>query len=189
MIKQAVLGMALAFTLQGAAADALPRIDACALLTPAQIEAEIGHAVDAGDRRDAGLQPDGSWSSSCVWILKDDSAAPADAAAPLRNRSFVILNAVQWPLGSGRAHEFLDAFHAAAASGVLPRAPQPRRIGDDALWWGDGLAVRTQDVSFGLSVLLRRARPPAPGAFEERLAPFVLRQLDRRHARLSRNTD
>jgi len=187
-MNERIVLMLLPFVLTSATAESLPRVDACALLAPEQIEAVIGHAVEAGARRDAGLQADGAWSSSCVWTLTAERALPANPAAPLRGRSFVILNAVQWPIGSGRAREFLDGFHEAAASGVLPHAPKPRPIGDEALWWGDGLAVRKDDVSFGLSVHLPRARPATPGAFEERLAPIVLRQLDRRQVGLNSNT-
>jgi hypothetical protein len=185
-----VLLMLLPFGIAAAAAaDPLPSIDACALITPAEIQSVIGHAVNAGARRDSGLEADGAWSSSCVWTLTEEAvAAQGNVAAPLRGRSFVILNAVQWPLGSGRAREFLDAFHQAAASGVLRQAPSPRKIGDEALWWGDGLAVRKNDVSFGLSVQLRRSKPSFAGVWEEALAPRVLAQIERRDAGLSRTT-
>lgn len=159
-----------------AAAASPPRIDACALLDAAQIEKALGQAVDAGARHDAGIESNGAWSSSCVWKFA--------GSAPGQRGGFVILNAMQWPPGAGRAHEFLDAFREAAAQGVLPRAPVARRIGDEALWWGDGLAVRQGDVSFGLSV--HAPHTPSnntPGAAEERLAPLVLNRLDRRQAR------
>ena len=160
------------------AAPVASPIDACALLEPAQIASVIGQAVDAGVRRDAGLETNGAWSSSCVWTLSAERSLPADHSAPLGGRSFVILNALQFPVGSGRAHEFLDSFREAAASAVLPRAPAARTVGDEALWWGDGLAVRRRDTSFGLSVHLPRARPAVAGAFEEKLAPLVLKRID-----------
>ena len=163
-----------------AAASEPPRIDACALLDAAQIERAIGHAVEPGVRDDAGVESNGAWSSSCVWAFTN----PAGEA---KARRFVILNAMQWPLGSGRAHEFLDSFREAAASGVLSSAPSVRSFGDEALWWGDGLAVRKRDTSFGLSVFWPRSPAKTAGLFEERLAPLVLSQLDRHQAALSKH--
>jgi len=164
-----------------AAGPAVPSINACALLDAQQIEQVIGQAVDAGTRHDAGIESNGAWSSSCIWKIVPASGEPAAA-----KRGFVILNAMQWPLGSGRAHEFLDSFHEAAAQGVLARPPSPRRFGDDALWWGDGLAVRKGDVSFGLSVHVPRSPSTQPGAAEERLAPLILKKLEGRAAQLRR---
>jgi len=178
MLKRA--GMLLLLSaFEALAADAPPEINACALLDPAQIESVIGQAVEPGSRRDAGLESNGAWSSSCLWLLASEHGKPSDPAAPLRGRSFVILNAMQWPVGSGRAHEFLDTFYEAAEAGVISE-PSPRQIGDEALWWGDGLAVRQGDVSFGLSLHLPAAvSSPRRGMWEERLAPVVLAQLGR----------
>lgn len=181
-----LLMLALPLAVQGAAP---PRIDACALLAPEQIAGVIGQPVEPGLRQDAGLETNGAWSSSCIWTLSAERAAPRNPAAPLGGRSFVILNAMQWPTGSGRAHEFLDSFREAAAEGVLGSAPSPRHFGDEALWWGDGLAVRRHDASFGLSVHLPNAPPKVRGLPEERLAPLVLAQIDRRQAALIRNSD
>jgi hypothetical protein len=173
-----------------AAAAEPPRIDACALLEPAQIERVIGQAVDAGVRHDVGLESNGAWSSSCVWQLAAQAGAPQKkSASPFGGRGFVILNAQQWPLGSGRAHEFLDSFREAANQGVIATKPSPRRYGDEALWWGDGLAVRRRDASFGLSVHLPQAEPTPAGKWEEGLAPLVLKQLDRHQAASTRHND
>ena len=100
-----------------------------------------------------------------------------DQPAFLRGRSYVILNAMRWPEGRGLADTFLQAFRDAAAIGEIPSAPASRDYGDAALWWGDGLAVRAGDVSFGLSVVLPHAERGYPGEFEERLAPAILRQI------------
>ncbi len=185
-----LLGLAVLriFAASAAPAGASPPVDACELLRPSEIARVIGAAVEPGRRDDAGLGTNGVWSSSCVWTLQAEKDRPADPTAPLGGRSFVILNAMQWPLGSGRAHEFLDSFRKAAADGILPHALSTRRFGDEALWWGDGLAVCRQDVSFGLSVHLPRAPPAVQGAWEERLAPLVLNQIDRRNALLTRST-
>lgn len=162
-------------------AAAPPHIDACALLAPAQIAQVIGEAVEPGVRHDAGMESNGAWSSSCVWMLAADQA-DANPRAPFGGRRFVMLNAMQWPAGSGRAHEFLDSFRDAAASGVLSEQPSARAFGDEALWWGDGLAVARRDTSFGLSVHLQRSSPTGAGKWEEGLAPLVLNQLDRQDA-------
>jgi len=167
-----------------------PNIDACRLLLPAEISTAIGFRVSDGQRADDGPQPDGSYSSTCVWTIVDD-VAPIDRTSPLGGRSFVILNAMQWPAGSGLASTFLDAFRRAAEAGEIPSMPSARELGDEALWWGDGLAVRRRDTSFGLSVFISRsATQPAPyaGAFEERLAPLILKRLDQepRHVDVQR---
>lgn len=178
--------LGLPFTVAAATA---PRIDACTLLQPAQIASVIGQPVEPGVPQDAGAESNGAWSSSCIWGLTAERDLPRNPKAPLGGRSFVILNAMQWPVGSGRAHEFLDSFREAAAEGVLASAPSPRKLGDEALWWGDGLAVRKHDASFGLSVHLPKTPPKDRGVWEERLAPLVLAQLDRHHAALIRKTD
>src|SRR5690606_2614261 len=143
----------------------------------AEISKTIGFPVDKGTRQDAGYQADGSYSSACVWVIQQGKAVKPDPSAPLSGKSFAILNAIQWPAGSGLASTFLEAFHKAAASGVIPAKPTPRNFGDEALWWGDGLAVRKGDVSFGVSVFMpgSKARPPAQ--LEEQLAPHILKRL------------
>ena len=102
-----LLMLAAPLALQAAAA---PRIDACALLAPAQIESVIGQAVEPGQRHDGGEESNGAWSSSCLWMLTSERDAPRNPKAPMAGRSFVMLNAMQWPANSGRAHEFLDSF-------------------------------------------------------------------------------
>lgn len=152
-------------------------LDACALLDSAEVARVVGLPVSPGERRDQGLQPNGSYSSTCVWTINIKLQEPANPQAPLGGRSFVILNAIQWPAGSGLARTFLEGFHAAAANGEIPSKPVPRKFGDEALWWGDGLAVRVQDVSFGLSVFTPRNAPPRPGHYEEQLAPRIVERL------------
>ena len=152
-------------------------IDACALLSPAAISEATGFPAKAGIRRDAGYESNGSYSSSCVWLLERENADASQNAA-LGGRSFVILNAMRWPAGSGRADSFLQAFRDAADRGEIPREPVPRDHGDAALWWGDGLAVRMDDVSFGISVVIPGISPSRPGEFEERLAAEILRNLE-----------
>jgi hypothetical protein len=152
-------------------------VNACALLSPAEVSAATGFPAQTGIRRDAGYASNGAYSSSCVWLL-DREQSGTDRTAPLGGRSFVILNVLRWPEGSGLADSFLQAFHEAAARGEIPGKPTPRDFGDAALWWGDGLAVRKGDVSFGLSVVSPGVEPGHPGEFEGRLIPTILRRLE-----------
>jgi hypothetical protein len=153
------------------------QIDACSLLLPGEISRVIGLPVNAGARKDAGLEPSTAYSSTCLWKIKLQHPPPADPTAPLGGQSFVILHAMQWPAGSGLARTFLEDFRKAAAVGDIPKQPVPRKFGDEALWWGDGLAVRKGDVSFGLSVFSPALKPKSAGYFEEQLAPAILRRL------------
>lgn len=150
--------------------------NACALLSTGAILQATGFSAHEGVRLDSGYEPDGSYSSTCVWTLERE--AGSDRTAALGGRSFVILNVMQWPEGSGLAKTFLQAFHEAAARGEIPGEPIPRDFGDAALWWGDGLAVRTGDVSFGLSVVMPGMATDAPGEREELLIPEILQRLE-----------
>ncbi|HEY6483962.1 MAG TPA: hypothetical protein VIY54_10605 [Steroidobacteraceae bacterium] len=186
-----ICALGLFFAAQAARADAtggsrepVP-IDACALLQRSEIARSIGAPVGEPARHDAGLESNGSYSSSCVWEIRAANPRPASPDAPLGGKSFVILNAVQWPAGSGRAHLFLDSFRQAAENGDIPGKVSPRSAGDDALWWGDGLAVRRYDVSFGLSVFFPLSRLNRTGLLEERLAPLILRRIDARQTKLT----
>jgi hypothetical protein len=154
-------------------------INACSLLGRDEIAHVIGLPVEPGVRKDDGLVSDGAYSSACVWEVDVDNPNRNDPQAPLGGKSFVILNAQRWPAGSGLAHTFLDSFRQAEVDHTIPGKTSPRNFGDEALWWGDGLAVRKGDVSFGLSVFLPPSdkRPPK-GVFEARLAPQILRRLD-----------
>jgi hypothetical protein len=181
------LGLATAVALwSGAAFSATPaagnplEINACDLLTPAEITAAVGLPVDNGRRQDEGMSRDGQYSSSCIWTI--EPGKPLDQTAPGRGRRFVILNAMQWPAGKDMAKKFLEAFHESADKGVIPSKPAPRKFGDEALWWGDGLAVRRGDVSFGLSVFMPKRDVARTSALEEKLAPHVLKRLDKKSA-------
>ncbi len=157
------------------------QIDACSLLLPVEITHVIGLPVDPGVRHDFGLVTNRSYSSSCIWEVRTPTLAPADADKPLGGKSFVILSAMQWPPGSGLARSFLESFRSASADGTIAGKPSPRKFGDEALWWGDGLAVRKGDFSFGISVFLPGASAAPPrGTLEERLAPLILQRLEPR---------
>jgi hypothetical protein len=87
-------------------------------------------------------------------------------------RDFVILHAMRWQ--KGMAHTFLDDFYTAAKKGELPHEPLARKIGDDALWWGDGVAVRKGDVSYGISVFVAGMKLEEAGRLEEILARHIV---------------
>jgi hypothetical protein len=161
-------------------------INACELLQGSEISQVIGAPVGAPARDDAGMEPNGSYSSSCVWEIAVANPTPPAAGAPLNGKSFVILHAMQWPRGSGLAHTFLDSFWVAAADGDIPAAPEPRRFGDGALWWGDGLAVRRYDVSFGISVFFPGSKANHTGVLEAQLAPHILGRIEKREVELDR---
>lgn len=176
------LGALLSASTSVAELDSAPlEIDSCALLQSAEISDALGLPAGPGTRRDAGMEPNGAYSSACFWIVRFGGAETEDPAAPLGGKSFVILNAMQWPTGSGLAHTFLEAFHAAAETGEISARPEPRSFGDEALWWGDGLAVVTGDVSFGISVFAPALEAEYPGFFEEQLARKVLQRLNARN--------
>ena len=153
------------------------QVNACALLSADEISAASGFPAQPGIRRDAGYESNGSYSSTCVWMLEREEA-DTDRAAALGGRSFVIVNAMQWPEGSGLADGFLQAFYEAAAMGEIPSEPAPRDFGDAALWWGDGLAVRKGDLSFGISVVIPGMESGQPGELEGLLALDILRELE-----------
>jgi hypothetical protein len=159
------------------AREAAAGIDACSLLRPLEIARQVGFEVDAGRREDSGVLANHSYSSTCVWIIKQERVGAIDPREPLGGRSFVILNAIQWPAGSGLAGTFLQSFRDAAAQGAIAMQPVPRHFGDAALWWGDGLAVQKGDISFGISVSIAGLKQKAAGAAEEKLAARILRRL------------
>lgn len=173
-------GAGLSETSAAAAADNSLEINACELLTSGEITAAIGLPVDKGSRKDEGMSKDGQYSSTCFWTIEPGKTP--DANAPGRGHRFVILNVQRWPAGKDMAKKFLEAFHDSADKGIIPNKPAPRKYGDEALWWGDGLAVRRGDVSFGLSVYMPQRDAPNTGAAEEKLAPHVLKRLDKKTA-------
>src|SRR5687768_3426961 len=107
-------------------------INACELLTAAEITAAIGLPVDQGRRQDEGMSRDGQYSSTCFWTIEPGKAP--DQTAPGRGRRFVILNAHRWPAGRDMAKKFLQAFHESAEQGVIANKPVARKFGDEALW-------------------------------------------------------
>lgn len=145
-------------------------IDACSLLSAAQIAQVTGWAVASPVRNDEGYTNNGAYSSTCMW-----KSTQRVAGRP----SFVILNAHAWPAGNtdGPAG-FLQSFRNAAADGTIGRTPVPLRLGDESLWWGDGVAVRRKNVSFGVSVWIQGEPSPRRRPLEEALAKQVVQSLE-----------
>ncbi len=145
----------------GAAHKATP-INACALMTADEIAAVIGLKVDPGARSDDGWIDDatthGAYSSTCLWRASADRNS-ADPSLPAGGASFAILNVFSWPRGSNEAGSFLQKFRDAAESNLIPSKPVALKIGDESLWWGDGVAVKSGAVAFGISVHLVNGRP------------------------------
>jgi hypothetical protein len=164
VLNRAILfqGLLLALALprtQAAGGTPLP-INACALLTDGEVSAVLGARVSPGERHDSGTVKSGeyvsagTYSSTCLWRIASEGPPPSDPNLSLGGASYAILNAMQWPAGSGQAKNFLQSFRDAAKQGVIDQLPVALKIADDALWWGDGVAVCKGDRSFGISVHL-----------------------------------
>ena len=117
--------------------------------------------VDPRARDDSGLLHgpayEGSYSSTCVWRASADRGAQ-DPSRPLGGASFAILTIIAWPPGGNGPTKFLESFRDAAQSHIITTTPLPLKIGDEALWWGDGVAARKGNLSFGISVHLVNGR-------------------------------
>jgi hypothetical protein len=157
-------------------------VDACALLSDKEVAATLNLGVAPADRRDDGKLDDrpgyeGSYSSTCVWRVEADKNK-ASVDQPMAGMRFAILNAITWPKGSGKAASYLQSFHDAAEHNVIPMKPiSLKGIGDDAVWWGDGVASRVGDVSFGISVFLQNGDKVAQRPMEEALARKIAGRL------------
>jgi hypothetical protein len=190
--SQARVAVSSAGSAPQAAADGAP-INACALLTEAEISAAVGVKVLPGERRDEGevggkgeYASAGTYSSTCLWqFTEEDIEDPLEKALrdldadqlPLGGKRFAILNAMVWPAGSGEAGKFLQSFRDAFKHEVIPSDPVPVNIGDEGLWWGDGVAARKGDKSFGISVFLQNGDKAAQRKMEENLARRIARRL------------
>lgn len=157
-------------------------VDACALLTDAEVASTLKLNVMPADRQDDGNLDDrpgyeGSYSSTCVWRVSEDQDKDS-VDLPMAGMRFAILNAITWPKGSGKAKNFLQSFHDAAEHEIIPSKPIPLQgIGEDALWWGDGVASRKGDVSFGVSVFLQNGDKETQRTMEEALARKIAGRL------------
>jgi hypothetical protein len=180
MTPRIVLGIVgAALSLQGAAG---PPISACALLNDDEVAAVLGVRVNRGEPHDDGevasseYAAPGAYSSTCLWRVAGDGSPPSNPNLSLASASYAILNAMQWSGGRVQAESFLQSFRDAAKEGIIDQAPVPLKIADDALWWGDGVAARKGDRSFGISVHLAGAHDKER-QMEEALAKKIASRL------------
>ena len=150
-------------------------IDACKLLSSEDIAAITGKKVGAPIPTGAGTSEDGgSYSSTCVWKIPGDDSATVDA--PLQGKNFAMLNAWSWTPGNDGARKFVQDFRDASKNNLIDATPVPVQVGDEALYWGDGVAVRKGTFSFGVSVHLVGEKP-AEQSMETALAKKILERL------------
>ena len=181
MTFRRVLAVALCFSFAAVAADA-PKagsINACTLLSDAEVAAAVGAKVSPGKRMDEGAVGEGQYSSTCVWRVIRDGAQPNDPNKPMGGATFAILNAMEWPKGQGKAKEFLESFFDAAKNGVIDQTPVKLKIAaaEDAIWWGDGVAASKGDRSFGVSVFFPEKTRAERRVLEEVLAKKIAPRL------------
>jgi hypothetical protein len=158
-----------------ALADQPAPIDACKLLTSDEIAAVTGKKVGAPIPKGAGSTAEDSYSSTCVWRIAGDSDQPT-ADVPLQGTNYAMLNAWSWLPGSDGPKRFLADFRDAAKKDLIDMVPVAVPVGDEALYWGDGVAVRKGPVNFGISVHLQGGKPTEQ-TMETELAKKVLGRL------------
>jgi hypothetical protein len=151
-------------------------IDACTLLMASALSTLLGVPVEPGVRHDAGLTPKGAYSSTCLWKVRNGRLLAHDPRASLGGADFAILNVFSWASRDG-AETFLQSFWSAGKNHLIPMRPVALDIGDDSLWWGDGVAVRKGAVSFGISVVLHSADRDKRRVWEESLAKKILARI------------
>lgn len=151
-------------------------INACALLTSSEVSALLGMPVMDGVRHDDGLTSVGAYSSTCIWKVRNARLQAHDPNASLGGADFAILNAFSW-LSPGAASGFLQSFRRAADNREIPMQPVELHMGDESLWWGDGVAVRRGAESFGVSVVVNSADRTQRRVWEEALARKILARM------------
>jgi hypothetical protein len=152
-------------------------IDACALLTPDEVSAATGKAIEITQPYDNGVTPQGAHSTTCIWAAPLPPGAEPDPTKRLGGRGFVVVSVMNWPGGPDDAHKFLDDFHHAFEEHGIESKPIAVDVGaDDALWWGDGVAARKNGVSIGVSVAQFGDRD-ARQSQAESLAKLIVKRL------------
>jgi hypothetical protein len=170
-------GLSMAWLPAGHAAEPVgAALNACALISPEEVSAVLGAKVGDADRQDSGTTPDGAWSSTCIWKLRGGPKTSSEADAPFGGAGFAMLNTITWPGGSDAARKYLEDFRDAAKNDLIDMTPVPVQAGDEALWWGDGVAVRKGAVSFGVSVHTGTDKP-SERKLEETLAQKIAGRL------------
>jgi hypothetical protein len=176
MRRVLTIAVAGVFLAHAAGAD-VPEQNACTLIAKEEVARVTGGTVEVGDRRDDGKTEDGAYSSTCVWKVTGLPALPAKPNAPFGGAAFAMLNTISWPAGSGQAKKYLEDFRDAAKQDLIDQTPVTVQAGDEALWWGDGVAFRRGDVSFGVSVHVGTDKK-AEQAMEEALAKKIVANFD-----------
>ena len=150
-------------------------VDACKLLSDKDVAAAIGLPVDPGLRNDAGFTEANAYSSTCLWAVSADKDVKKPNL-PLGGKRFAILNVQSWPPGTDAGRSFVRAFKAAGEQHLIKNKPEDVKIGDEAVWWGSGVAVHKGDYSFGMSVHLID-RPERQRGMEEALSKQIVARL------------
>jgi len=177
----AFAGLILLAPAEGLASSPDPQaINACMLLTGNELSIVLGMPVEKGVRHDAGRTSGDGYSSTCVWKVHNDRLAAHDPKASFGGADYAILNVISWPSRDG-AESLLRTLRTAADRNLIPMHPVPLDLGDESVWWGDGVAVRTGTVSFGISVALHSADRDQRRKWEEALAKKILPRIPSGH--------
>jgi len=168
----AIVGLACAGTV--CAAEPVKERNACSLVSSADIASVTGGQVRPGERNDSGTVERGGYSATCLWKIDGLPKLQKDGE-PFEGTPFVMLNTIDWPAGGGMAKKYVEDFRDAARQDLIPAAPvEVKTIGDDSLFWGDGVAVAKGDVSFGISVHVgtdKKAEQTMEEALARKIAP------------------
>jgi hypothetical protein len=127
-------------------------IDACTFLQTGALKKSLGQRVLPGTRTDDGFTVEGAYSSTCYWQIDHSTHSPARSRLSPASK-LVLLNVMHWPTAAATTH-FLQSFRDASADHTIDHQIVPiNGLGDEALWWGDGVAMRIGQLSFGVSTL------------------------------------
>ena len=169
-----------AFGLTASPATPPASIDACKLLTIEDIASVTGRKVTEPVTAGSESTAEGSISSTCVWKIPGEPASGSGETAgdaPLQGSNYAMLNAWSWEAGSNGPANFVQEFRDAGEKDLIPSKPiDIKGVGDDALYWGDGVAVRKGTHSFGVSVHLV-GQKATEQSMEEALARRILARL------------
>jgi hypothetical protein len=143
-------------------------IAACPLLSPADIQKVVGAAMaDGKERESAGGGENEGRMTGCVW----------DATSDQPGSAIVTLLVWSWPSGSGGGSNYLESFRQAAKEYKDLQTPEPVDLGEEALWDGMSVHVRSGDVSFSISVSEKGLDPAKSKEDSQALAEIVLGKL------------
>jgi len=145
-----------------------PEIAACPLLSPADIQKVVGTAMgDGKEREPAGGGENEGRMTACAWDATSDEPGAA----------IVTLLVWSWPSGSGGGTNYLESFRQAAKEYKDLPTPEPVTLGEEALWDGTSMHVRSGDVSFSISLSEKGLGPAKTREESQALAEIVLGKL------------